>query len=570
MEDQEVLPDDISVSLVRGVRAEEDEEDFQSCCEDDEVWKDNEEVAKEEEKKELDEFSVKMFFKGISLAETGDSSSGFSGIGVVMERSANSPVIQVQKKLDFYVEESVADYLALMDGLTEAMQKKIRRVYAFTDSALLHDQITCEENLDNPLLMALRERIMEHSRNLEEFVLKLVPSTDLLRPLQLAQVAIGVVSSPAKGDKSLQYCSICFEDKPSLMMITMKCSHRFCSHCMRTHVDGKLQSSKVPIRCPQSQCKYYISTAECRSFLPLASYESLERAQAEANVLHSDGIYCPYPNCSVLLDPRECLSTRASSSSQSDNSCVECPVCQRFICVECGVPWHSSMSCEMYQNLPLEERDAADITLHRLAQNKRWRRCQQCRRMIELAQALILLYAHLPLIRLYLWELGWSSDMIRWQERPFMLEGSIDFGMLLSGSCLSMCEEVYLCGHEFCYSCGAEYRDSQQTCQCAFWDEDNSEGLATHSVQESEQWAWETFNSLPMLMDAYSDQERSQLALIQRFLAGGFSLSDHHPYQSPPRCTDSYVDAMKDLRQLPWLERFVSVISDNYYEDYIQ
>lgn len=129
---------------------------------------------------------------------------------------------------------------------------------------------------------------------------------------------------------------------------------------------------------------------------------------------------------------------------------------------------------------------------------------------------------------------------------------------------------IFRCGHEFCYSCGAEYRDGQQTCQCAFWDEDNSEDLVTQSMQESEQWAWETFNSLPMVMDAYSDQERSQLALIQRFLAGGFSLSDHHPYQSPPRCTDSYVDAMKDLNQLPWLERFVSVISDSYYEDFIQ
>ena len=125
------------------------------------------------------------------------------------------------------------------------------------------------------------------------------------------------------------------------------------------------------------------------------------------------------------------------------------------------------------------------------------------------------------------------------------------------------------CGHEFCYSCGAEYRDGQQSCQCAFWDEENSEDF-THSMQESEQWAWETFNSIPMIMDAYSDQERSQLALIQRFLAGGFGLSDHQPYQSPPRCTDSYVDAMKDLHQLPWLERFVSVISDNYYEEYIQ
>lgn len=132
------------------------------------------------------------------------------------------------------------------------------------------------------------------------------------------------------------------------------------------------------------------------------------------------------------------------------------------------------------------------------------------------------------------------------------------------------CLLYFRCGHEFCYSCGAEYRDSQQTCQCVFWDEDNSEDSVTHSLQESEQWAWETFNSLPMIMDAYSDQERSQLALIQRFLAGGFSLSDHHPYQSPPRCTDSFVDTMKDLHQLPWLERFVSVISDNYYEDYIQ
>jgi len=169
-------------------------------------------------------------------------------------------------------------------------------------------------------------------------------------------------------------------------MVTMKCSHKFCSNCMKTYVDGKVQSCQVPIRCPQLRCKYYISTTEYRSFLPLASYESLERTLAEANVVHSDRIYCPFPNCSALLDPRECLSARASSSSQSDNSCVECPVCQRFICVECGVPWHSSISCEEYQNLPLEERDAADITLHRLAQNKRWRRCQQCRRMIELTQ----------------------------------------------------------------------------------------------------------------------------------------------------------------------------------------
>ncbi|WCJ28471.1 RING/U-box superfamily protein [Euphorbia peplus] len=467
-----------------------EEEEFRSCC-GDEVWKESEERVEEQEN--LDEFSVKMFFKGISIA-AGEAGSGFSGIGVVMERSEDFPVIQVQKKLDFFVDESVADYLALMDGLTEALQHKVCRVYAFTDSRLLHDHITHEEKVETPLLLALRQRILEHVSNLEEFVLKFVPSFDLERPLHLAQI--------------------------SPMMIKMKCSHKFCSHCMRTYVDGKVQSSQVPIRCPQLGCKYYISTTECKSFLPLTSYECFEKALAEANVLHSDRIYCPYPNCSVLLDPRECLSARASSSSQSDNNCVDCPVCHRPICAECGVQWHSSMSCEEFQDIPLVERDAADITLHRLAQNKRWRRCQQCRRMIELTQG--------------------CYHMTCW------------------------------CGHEFCYSCGAEYRDGAQNCHCVFWDENNSEDYLAQSVQESERWAWETFNSLPMLTDAYSDQERSQLALIQRFLAGGFSLSDHNPYQSPPRCTDSYVDAMKDLHQLPWLERFVSVISDNYYEDYIQ
>ncbi|MBA0662611.1 hypothetical protein Goklo_006700 [Gossypium klotzschianum] len=184
------------------VGVEEDEEDFRSYCEDEDVWKETE------------------------------------GVG-----SANSPVIQVQKKLDFYVDESVVDYLALMDGLTAAMQNKIRTVYAFADSPLLYDQCT-RKNLDNPLLLALRERILELAHNLEEFVLKLTPSINLLRPLQLAQVAIGVISSPAKGDKSLDNCSICFVP--------------------------------VPIRCPHLRCKYYISTVECRSFLPLSFYESLE------------------------------------------------------------------------------------------------------------------------------------------------------------------------------------------------------------------------------------------------------------------------------------------------------
>lgn len=251
----------------------------------------------------------------------------------------------------------------------------------------LYYQITSDSILENPLLVALRQRILEHASTLESFDLKYVPDIDLTRPLQLAKVAIGVISFPTTGDESVDNCSICCEERLSPMMMTMKCSHKFCSNCMKTYVEEKLQSSQVPIRCPQLGCKYNLSTGECRSFLPVTSYEIFERAHinfTEANVLGSDQFYCPYSNCSALVDRHECLSARASSSNQSDSSCLECPACHQFVCVDCGVPCHSSKTCEEFHNLPLEERDTGDVTLHHLAQNKRWRQCQQCERRIEL------------------------------------------------------------------------------------------------------------------------------------------------------------------------------------------
>jgi len=116
------------------------EDDFRSCCGDEEEWEDTEEsftagVAKGE----LDETSVRLFFKGVSSPEA--EGEKLSGIGVVMERSPGVPVLKVQKKLDFYVEELVADHLALMDGLLVALQNGIRKIFAFTNSEKLYFQV---------------------------------------------------------------------------------------------------------------------------------------------------------------------------------------------------------------------------------------------------------------------------------------------------------------------------------------------------------------------------------------------------------------------------------------------
>jgi hypothetical protein len=89
-------------------------------------------------KGELDETPVWLFFKGVSSSEA--EGNILSGIRVVMERSPGVPVLKVQKKLDFYVEELVADHLALMDGLVVALQNGIRNIFTFTNSEKLYFQ----------------------------------------------------------------------------------------------------------------------------------------------------------------------------------------------------------------------------------------------------------------------------------------------------------------------------------------------------------------------------------------------------------------------------------------------
>ncbi|XP_021739797.1 uncharacterized protein LOC110706209 [Chenopodium quinoa] len=534
MEDQEFSDEHLNLVTVEG----EEEEEFRSCCGEDsedeclsEESSEDECLSEEDRKNkclkeeedsedECDDLTVKMCFKGISIDGFGDScSSGFTGIGVVIQGSKGFSDIIVQKRLEFYVDGLVADYLALMDGLLEVFKSSInniRRVFATTDSKTLYGQIMLKESLDIPLIVAFRERVLELVGQLDAFSLKHVPSVEVERPLQLAQVAIGLFTLHEVSHGSLQNCSVCCDDKPSSMMLTLRCSHKFCSQCLKTHANEKVEAGQVPIGCPEIRCNYLLSKSECKLFLPVIFFDVLDKAIEEFNVLSSDKIYCPYQNCLALLDPSE-----ASSSDESNGCCIDCPVCQRSICVNCGVPSHNSLTCGEYQDLPLDERGSSDLSLHCLAQDRGWRHCQQCRRMIDLAQG--------------------CYHMTCW------------------------------CGHEFCYSCGAEYREGQQTCQCAFWDEGRSEDSIRPTTPDTDHWAWTSFDTFPMILDAYSDQERSQLAIIQRFLAGGFSLSDHRSCQlPPPPCTDSYIDAMKDLHQLPWLERFVSVISDNYYDDYIR
>ncbi|KAH9315750.1 hypothetical protein KI387_024377, partial [Taxus chinensis] len=385
---------------------------FGSCCSDDEDEEEEEEWRDAEGSEEFSccssdsdcrvadyggsrlERYYRLFFKGMSKIRSGQLGMSCSGIGVVIQKPSGENLSQVQKKLDFYVDGTVAEHLALMDGLLASLELSVRCVQAFTDSELVYDQIAGGQKLENQLLIAVRQRILEHVRKLDKFVLTLIPKIEVKKVLFLANEAIDLPTTKSKrvdlrDTSQTEDCLICCEEKAPWEMVTVKCFHKFCSHCMVRYVDSKLQASQVPIRCPQMGCEHYMSVDECKAFLPAACYEALLKALAEANIPDSKRVYCPFPNCSALFDKGQDASTRASSSSNQEDTaigCVECPECHRLFCADCCVPWHPSMSCEEYQGLPVDERNSEDVSLHRLAQNRQWRRCQECRRMIELTQ----------------------------------------------------------------------------------------------------------------------------------------------------------------------------------------
>ncbi|KAG0620880.1 hypothetical protein M758_4G251800 [Ceratodon purpureus] len=239
-----------------------------------------------------------------------------------------------------------------------------------------------------------------------------------------------------------EYCLICLDDKTSSEMATLKkCRHKFCVACMQKHAEVQVQVNQVPVRCPQAACSEVLEYPdECKKHLTQEIFSIVTKRFIEAKVLEGDRVYCPYANCSTSMDKSGLnISEQGNSSTAASSSLyqkVECVACLRSFCLDCRVPWHWNRSCQEYQNLPPDQRDAEESNLYKLAKNQKWQRCKKCRRIIELAEG-----------------------------------------------CYHM---TCRCGYEFCYTCGTEWKHKRQQCQCNLWDERNIVPTPLDSDDESD------------------------------------------------------------------------------------
>ncbi|XP_034218857.1 probable E3 ubiquitin-protein ligase ARI3 [Prunus dulcis] len=166
----------------------------------------------------------------------------------------------------------------------------------------------------------------------------------------------------------------------------------------------------------KTKCEVNIIT--CKKLLsPELADVMIERIK-ESSIPVTEKVYCAFPMCSALMSKKEVLEhTKTSFVSEGGRKCMKC---QLYFCVNCKVPWHYDMSCYDYQRSETNSL-AEEQLLKSLAMKKLWRQCSKCKHMVELD----------------------------------------------SGCYHITCR----CGHQFCYTCGAEWKNKRATCSCPLWDE---------------------------------------------------------------------------------------------------
>lgn len=172
-------------------------------------------------------------------------------------------------------------------------------------------------------------------------------------------------------------CEICAELKPSKESFPIKgCTHSYCSDCIHKYVASKLQDNITQIQCPVSGCAGLLEPEHCRSILPPQVFDRWGDALCEAVILSAHKFYCPYKDCSALLINDTGMIITLS----------ECPICRRYFCAQCNVPWHLGIECGEFQSLNKDERENEDIMLMQLAKFNKWMRCPKCRFYVEKSQ----------------------------------------------------------------------------------------------------------------------------------------------------------------------------------------
>nr|XP_016442089.1 PREDICTED: uncharacterized protein LOC107767565 [Nicotiana tabacum] len=354
----------------------------------------------------------------------GTKQQQLAGIGVAVCDPSGILVFEVSKGLGESTTEVLNDEIvelkALIEGLDVAVMLGLKRVNVFLDSQMTLQYIRGKLHPVEDNIAVLVEQATSCLRKFTDCTPFLVTPNTVNFAVKLATDAVvSQVKRPLENTrkrKSIsETCAICLQDTDmDHMFLINGCLHYYCFSCMNKHVKVKLLQGLLP-ECPHDKCKSVLKLDNCKKFLTPKLYDLMSERVKETTIPVTEKIYCPNPKCSTLMSKAE-VQTSAQAGART------CTKCRLIFCINCKVPWHQNMTCVDYRRLnPYKCVD--DPKLKSLATQSLWRQCVKCNHMVSLGEG---------------------------------------------------CYHIYCrCGYEFCYTCGAEWKNKKQTCSCRLWDERN-------------------------------------------------------------------------------------------------
>ncbi|CAL5046155.1 unnamed protein product [Urochloa decumbens] len=376
----------------------------------------------------------RVFFKGMAsrnVVGPRDRDPGVAVLAAAVYGPQGEVVVRVQKPVEWFVGgREVLEAMALMEGLHAALALGVRSVGIVTDYRPLRNHILGIWSIAQNKVADVVDQILSVVMEFEECAILLVrPREDsyvikLARDYMNSQITKALAVNTSKDKR--ETCTICLEDTDvSKIHAVEGCAHRFCFSCMKEHVKVKLLNGMLPA-CPQDGCATKLSVEGSKIFLSAQLLEIMVERIREGQIPPSQKIYCPYPKCSALMSLSELIHPLQESCSKymvADATTLrKCVKCRGSFCFRCKVPWHYRMSCYDYKRRHPHARPE-DAKLKNLAEQKLWRQCVKCKHMIELSEG-----------------------------------------------CYHM---TCVCGYEFCYTCGKEWKEKKATCPCPLWNESN-------------------------------------------------------------------------------------------------
>ncbi|KAF2235569.1 hypothetical protein EV356DRAFT_444830, partial [Viridothelium virens] len=160
-------------------------------------------------------------------------------------------------------------------------------------------------------------------------------------------------------------CIVCVSKISVSDAVLLPCSHVYCRLCISHHFALACKNeSSFPPRC----CNREVPLLRVQHFLPADVVRKFKEKAVEYRTPGAIRTYCANLRCSTFIDP-------VLYSRLGDNL-AKCPKCSTLTCTRCKSEKHDG-ECR---------KDSEFQDVLNLAEKKKWRRCNNCGRLVELAQ----------------------------------------------------------------------------------------------------------------------------------------------------------------------------------------